>query len=168
MTKWVNELDNIKAMLKEGKSLEAIGNLYGVKKQRVYQVLTKFGIETPNRTRANFLRGKEPKYYWLSRMLCNKGVSKADRLKLLSELDVPDVCPALGIKLNYNGVEGTGWTRQDDSPSIDRIDSNKGYEVNNIQIMSWRANRIKNDSTPEELMLIAKYMHSLTKKDLQL
>lgn len=168
MTKWAEELDNVKTMLKEGKSLEAIGELYGVKKQRVYQILTKFGIETPTKKRKNFLRGKEPKYYWLSRMLCIKGVSKEDRLKLLNELEIPEVCPALGIKLNYNGVENQGWTRRDDSPSIDRIDSNKGYEVDNIQIMSWRANRIKNDSTPEELMLIAKYMHTLTKKDLQL
>ena len=53
------------------------------------------------------------------------------------------------------------------SPSIDRIDSTKGYTKDNIQIISWRANRIKNDSTPEELMQIATYMRNLTKNILQ-
>lgn len=168
MTVWTNELDTIKSLLKEGKRLEEIGKKYKVSKQRIYQILTKFGIDTPNRKRANFLRDKEPKYYWLSRILCNKKITQEKRLKILNELNIPDVCPILGFELNYNGVERAGWTRGENSPSIDRIDSNKGYEVDNLQIISWRANRIKNDSTPEELMLIAKYMQELTKKDLQL
>lgn len=45
--------------------------------------------------------------------------------------------------------------KQDDSYSLDRIDSSKGYIKGNVWVISLRANRIKNDSTPDELRLIA-------------
>lgn len=161
MTKWVEELDNIRAMLDEGMKLEKIGLKYNVSRQRMYQVLNKYNIATTEKVRKRRLVGKAPKYHWLDRMLRTKGVSKALRIYLVDNLEIPDVCPALGIALNYDGAEKSGWTRTDNSPSIDRIDSTKGYELGNIQILSWRANRIKNDSTAEELMKIARYIHSL-------
>ena len=38
---------------------------------------------------------------------------------------------------------------------MDRINPTKGYVKGNIWVISLRANRIKNDSTPQELRLIA-------------
>lgn len=38
------------------------------------------------------------------------------------------------------------------SPSIDRIDSNKGYEPSNVQIVSFVANQAKNDLTDKEFI----------------
>lgn len=68
----------------------------------------------------------------------------------LEDIIVPDKCPILGIPLEYHrGV------KQDNSYSLDRIDSSKGYVKGNIWAISLRANRIKNDSTPQELRLIA-------------
>lgn len=67
-----------------------------------------------------------------------------------------DTCPILGIKL----VRGTG-RRNENSPSLDRIHSDRGYEANNIHVISWRANRIKNDSTVQELEAIARYLRSM-------
>lgn len=68
----------------------------------------------------------------------------------LEDIIVPDKCPILGIPLEYHrGV------KQDNSYSLDRIDSSKGYVKGNIWVISLRANRIKNDSTPQELRLIA-------------
>lgn len=162
---WKEEIPAIEEMMEDGFSLDAIGASYGVSKQRIYQVLRKYDINTPYRKRRNFLKGKEPKYHWLDKMLINKGVEKSQRLRLLNDLSLPDVCPALGIKINYDGNAGAkpGWGgRNDDSPSMDRIDSNRGYEPDNIQIISWRANRIKNDSTPEELKLLAEFMEGKT------
>ena len=82
---------------------------------------------------------------------------------MISPQDVHDAivkkCPVLGIDLKCSDKEY--W---DASPSIDRLDSSKGYTPSNIWIISARANRIKSDATLVELkMLVAalerKYGH---------
>ena len=45
---------------------------------------------------------------------------------------------------------------KDNSPSLDRIDSSKGYTPDNVWVISRRANIIKHDATLEELLLISK------------
>jgi hypothetical protein len=164
MTLWKDEIEYIKNKLDQGESLQSIGEGYGVSRQRMYQVCTKFGVQTMERKKANFLTDMPPEYYWLNKMLCLKGVPKLDRWEMLKSTTLPMVCPMLGKPLNYNGTGREGYTREDFSPSLDRVDSSKGYTKDNIQVISWRANRIKNDSTPEELMMIAKYMQQLTEK----
>lgn len=71
-------------------------------------------------------------------------------------LPLPDYCPVLDVKLNYSGTDAYGFVNN--SPSIDRIDSSKGYIKGNVMIVSWRANRIKADATLEELQKLVKYM----------
>ena len=46
-------------------------------------------------------------------------------------------------------------------PTLDRIDSNKGYIKENIQVISFKANRLKNNATIDELKCIIKYMESI-------
>lgn len=70
----------------------------------------------------------------------------------LNNLTFPITCPILGIPLRYNKGQA-----QDDSISIDRIDSSRGYEIDNIVVISWRANRLKNNATSEELEKISKF-----------
>lgn len=65
---------------------------------------------------------------------------------------VPEKCPLLGTPLIFN----TGFKTRDPSPSLDRIDPNKGYVKNNVWVISYRANRIKNDASFEELERITK------------
>lgn len=156
MTVWKNELSNIQKLSDAGWTLDEIGNEYDVSKQRIYQVLTKFGLSTPLKTRKNFLKDKSPAVYWLNAKLTQKKLNKTDRLYLLENLELPEKCPILGYVLKY---EGTGGYRDETCPSLDRIDSLKGYEIGNLQVISWRANRIKNDATPEELQKIADYMN---------
>lgn len=67
------------------------------------------------------------------------------------DIVIPETCPVLGIKLALNTKP------QDDSPSIDRIDNSKGYIKGNVHVISFKANRIKNNATPEELMKVASY-----------
>lgn len=59
---------------------------------------------------------------------------------------IPTHCPVLGLPLRLS--EGK---RIDNTPSVDRIDSKKGYIKGNIMITSWRANWLKHDATLEEL-----------------
>lgn len=70
----------------------------------------------------------------------------------------PTHCPILGLELLYNSPFDK---KQEASVSFDRIDSNKGYIPGNVHIISWRANRIKNDGTPEEHRLIYEYFTKL-------
>jgi hypothetical protein len=75
-----------------------------------------------------------------------------------TDIVLPDKCPYLGIDI----IRGFG-KRGDNSPSLDRIDSTRGYTKDNIIVISYRANRIKNDATLEELELIT----AAVRKELQ-
>ena len=72
----------------------------------------------------------------------------------LVDVTIPDTCPVLGIELEMGNED------RDTSPSIDRIDNNKGYTPDNVRIISYRANRLKSNATPEELEAVIKYMRS--------
>lgn len=61
-------------------------------------------------------------------------------------------CPLLNIELSYEQYDGKDTP--DNYATLDRIDSSLGYTPNNIQILSKRANTLKNDSTIEELSLL--------------
>jgi hypothetical protein len=160
--RWDKEVEALKDLSIDNK-ISDIARIYGVSRQRMFQVFTKYGIETPEKKRKNFLRDKPIKFYWANRMLSRyKTISKADRLSFLNEENIPNYCPILDVELNYNSdKEFVGWTRKDDSPSIDRIDNTLGYVIGNIHIISWRANRIKNDGTAEEHRLIYEYLINL-------
>ena len=67
---------------------------------------------------------------------------------------IDNKCPILNIELSW------GFPK-DNSPSLDRIDSLKGYTYENCQIISNRANRIKSDATIEELDLVVRYLKEL-------
>ena len=66
---------------------------------------------------------------------------------------IPDVCPVLGIPLI---PQNAGMV--DNAPSLDRLDSTKGYVRGNVYVISWRANKLKSDATLEELEAIVKYV----------
>lgn len=72
------------------------------------------------------------------------------------DLNWPENCPVLGVKLIYGAV-GAGRALSN-SASLDRIDNSLGYVPGNVAIISNRANCIKRDSTLEELKLIVSYV----------
>ena len=81
----------------------------------------------------------------------NKGIEFS-----LVEKDIvlPSHCPLLGIKLAYLP---RGGHHKNQAASIDRIDSSKGYVPGNIQVVSWRANRLKNDASLDELIKLGEW-----------
>lgn len=70
----------------------------------------------------------------------------------IEDIKIPDKCPLLGIELKDNTGNGKGNCK--DSPSLDRLDSSKGYTPDNVWVISNRANEIKSNATLEELELI--------------
>ena len=74
-----------------------------------------------------------------------------DDVKALYPVD--GCCPIFGLKLEFNGA---GF--RDNSPSIDRIDSTKGYTRENIQVISWKANRIKGAASLQDLEMLVAYL----------
>ncbi len=65
------------------------------------------------------------------------------------------ICPILGIPLDYFAE-----VRAENSVSFDRLDPLKGYIPGNVNIISWRANRIKNDGVLEEFKKIVDYLEN--------
>ncbi len=61
-------------------------------------------------------------------------------------------CPALGIPLIISSNQNPN------SPSIDRFVPEFGYTPGNLNVVSRKANTIKNDGTPEEVMAVALWM----------
>lgn len=148
----------IELLLSNGKSMADIGYIYGVSRQRIYQVIEYLGLDTPERSRKRKSEAWSAKQKWLWKILTTKNLNKVDKLEIFENIALPDCCPILGYQLEYEQGKGV---RCDASPSLDRIDSSKPYLKSNVQIISWKANRIKNDASPEELKKVAEYMNNL-------
>ena len=90
-----------------------------------------------------------PKAYLL---VCAKRRAKKNNIEFsitVDDFEIPEICPALGVKM---------VKRTRTAPSLDRIDPTKGYVVGNIQVLSLKANTMKNDSTHDELERFAKWI----------
>lgn len=60
-------------------------------------------------------------------------------------------CPLLGLELSYEPYVGAIPRNY---ASLDKIDPQKGYVEGNVQIISFRANTLKNSATLEEMRMI--------------
>ena len=176
---WESESTKIYDLSVQGKTLQEIGDIYGVTREYIRQVLAKYYPSLTKDLRGKMLAGAKERQKilderfqrtgrstWkhaddLSRALKNSYTQKrqnAKRSKWGWDLSFHDiewnmVCPVLGIELDWFNEY-----RQENSPSFDRINPKLGYIKGNVQIISTRANRIKNDGTAEEHRLIAAYM----------
>lgn len=74
----------------------------------------------------------------------------------VDDVVVPEVCPVLGFPMVF-GVRHSPF-----APSLDRIRPELGYVPGNVQIISNRANMMKNEASPEELVRFARWVLSVT------
>lgn len=120
-----------------------IGNYYYYKDRNYFMTVCKV------------CHGQEPSQFTAKAKLIasSRRNAKARGLKhtiTQSDLVLPEFCPYLGLKLDYEGRE-----RRRDGPSIDRINPAEGYVRGNVQVISDLANKMKSDATVEELVAFA-------------
>jgi len=61
-----------------------------------------------------------------------------------------NMCPLLNIPLDWKSSY-----KHSSTPSLDRIDNREGYIKGNVQWVSWRANQLMSNATPDELLMLA-------------
>lgn len=72
----------------------------------------------------------------------------------LDDFDIPATCPVLGIEIVLGGSTNSA---RENAPSLDRVVPLLGYVRGNVIVISFRANRIKNDATVTELEQVAEF-----------
>lgn len=65
------------------------------------------------------------------------------------DFEIPSHCPVLGVPLQF----GTPY-----APSLDRIDNTRGYVPGNVQVISRKANLMKNNASDDELRRFADWV----------
>lgn len=89
----------------------------------------------------------------------NAKIHNVEHTLVLNDLiNIPKLCPVLGIPLNLTADKCSC-----NSPSVDRIDPKKGYTKDNICIISHKANFLKSDATLKEINMIITYIKSFLK-----
>lgn len=69
------------------------------------------------------------------------------------DIEIPERCPILNIPLFVGDRK-----HHDNAPTIDRIGPVLGYIKGNVRVISYRANRIRNDATLEELQKLVAFL----------
>lgn len=72
----------------------------------------------------------------------------------ISDIIIPSHCPILGIPLEIQTKSGGTIN----SPSLDRIDSSKGYIKENIQVVSRLANQMKANANKDQMITFAHWI----------
>ena len=114
-----------------------------------------------NNTKVYNTRHGKSKTLEYSMFMSAKARAKKYKMKFdieLKDIYIPDFCPILGLKLDKRIFKNSNRKPKDNSPALDRIDSSLGYIKTNVEVISYKANSIKNDGTAIEHELIAKFL----------
>jgi hypothetical protein len=138
-------------------------------RQRAYKARHKERLAEANRQRAKSLRAADPAgvraadraaYARNKRVRLIKSIrSRAAKNGISFDIEVSDLvwpthCPILGMKLDYEA----SFPPPDNGVSVDRIIPSLGYVRGNVQVVSWLANRMKSNATPEQMLSFARYV----------
>lgn len=106
----------------------------------------------------NHLTQKDFKTLWtqLKNSAAKRNIPFTLLPKDIDEIGIPITCPILGIPIHFHRHHA-----KDDSISFDRIDSSKGYSIDNLVIVSNRVNKLKSNATLEEMKQIVEFYEKL-------
>lgn len=126
---------------------------YEKNKERIAERCRQYNaIKYPEQREQKLIKQKEWKLNNIERYLVQSARNRAKKYNLPfnithEDIIVPEFCPYLGIKL----VPFSEWS----SPSLDKIIPELGYVKGNIQVISTKANTMKNNATQDELVRFA-------------
>lgn len=110
--------------------------------------------------RKKFLRKHDPVVMMLGSSKVSAKTRGLPHTIKRADLPLPTHCPVLGVRLGVCG-------KDDNSPTIDRVDNLAGYIPGNVRVISWRANRLKSNGTLEEFEKIVTYMRNHLTNDVK-
>ncbi len=162
----------VREMLVQGYTLQQVADKFGTTRQWVHQ-FKKIHLPELNKgtygksvSKQTYNRTPHPKtdleraqraYY--SRKKENSKRGKWEFSIAFNDVIWNTHCPILGIEINWFAD-----FRQENSPSLDRINPKEGYIPGNVVLISWRANRIKNDGSAAEHLKIAEFLNKIENK----
>jgi len=85
----------------------------------------------------------------------------------VDDFDIPEICPILGIPLVVSEASTGFKIPPFNSPSLDRVDSSKGYVRGNVIVCSTKANILKNSGSAEDHRKIAEFLDKWEEQLLQ-
>lgn len=99
-------------------------------------------------------KNREKNLYQLAR---HRALKKGIQFNIeISDIIIPEICPILGLPIK-KAIDGN----RDLSPSLDRIDNDKGYIKGNIQVISFKANAMKLTADKSELINFANWVKKI-------
>ncbi len=153
-------LEKIKDLRTSGVSVAKMAEIYGYTRVGMWRLLRNLKIgrnDNKYKKREKFI---DPKLRLQQRRLTRKACQcRTEGIPFeieFKDLDFPEICPVLGIALDYSITPSC----RDTMPSFDRLDPTKGYVKGNVFIISMKANRLKSNATIEDLEKILAYMEA--------
>ena len=149
-SKWAKSKDGLQTACKNCQSNYFIDN-----KERIYANKNKnrkayYWEETEKHARKKSRIENRENYLFLSAKNRAKKYNIEFTIDILDIL-IPEFCPLLKERLSTEMHIGNSF-----SPSLDKIDSTKGYVPGNVWVISNKANRMKSNAAAEELIIFAK------------
>ena len=126
-----------------------------IEKDKITRMTQKWGIEWNDKEYRRSYIYQAMRHKFRSKKAVARRLGKPFDIDF-GDLEFPTHCPILNIELDYFAEQ-----IQENSPSFDCIIPSKGYVKGNVAIVSWRANRIKNDGSAEEHRAIADFIDAV-------
>lgn len=171
---WKEEIPKLKELGSMGIGMAGLARRYDVSRQRMKQIVDKF-IPDWGYTYGQTVQRNQVEEHRFQKWGIREDSELYDRKKAkfrnkkaqakqvgwewgleFGDVVWPTHCPILGMELDYFTE-----TIAENSVSFDQIVAGKGYIKGNVHIISWRANRIKNNGTAKEHRMIADYLDSI-------
>jgi hypothetical protein len=121
-----------------------------------YREANRDKVREAERLRQSAKRGRDPVYqlYYGAKSRANKSELEFDIE--LSDITIPERCPILDVLLFGNHL---GKRPNINSPSLDRVDNDKGYVKGNVRVISYVANRYKSNLSKDSIDRLYRYVN---------